>query len=111
MSDQREELYAINKTGAHRRLHDGRLTEIVNDADNFYRPEIKSMAQELLDFRVSPHIERVVTLAAIGALRRALATMNLGLSQSQTVAVDEVASREIREAIADAFRVAKDRQP
>lgn len=32
-------------------LHDGRLAEIITDADNFYRPEIKAMAQELLDAR------------------------------------------------------------
>lgn len=50
--DQREDLYAIEKAKAeYVRLHDGRLMEIITDADNFYRPEIKSMARELLELR------------------------------------------------------------
>lgn len=52
--DQREELYAIQQArDEHVRLHDGRLLEIINDTDNFYRPEIKSMARELLELRAT----------------------------------------------------------
>lgn len=50
--DQRADLYALEKAKAeYVRLHDGRLMEIISDADNFYRPEIKSMARELLELR------------------------------------------------------------
>ena len=52
--NQREDLYAINKAKTeYVRLHDGRLMEIITDADNFYRPEIKSMARELLELRAT----------------------------------------------------------
>lgn len=54
MTDQREALYAIEKAKAeHVRIRDGRLVEIINDADNFYRPEIKSMARELMELRAT----------------------------------------------------------
>lgn len=43
----------VRDRSPHLGVKDNRLVEIVNDADNFYRPEIKSMAQELLELRLS----------------------------------------------------------
>lgn len=64
---------------------------------------VASVIQDL-ERAANRRLERTVTAAAIGALRRTLTEMNLGLSQAQCVAVDEVASREISAAIAAALK-------
>lgn len=48
--------------------------------------------------------ERLVSSAAVGALRSALMTQNLGLSESQCILVDEAVSKEIRRAVVAALR-------
>lgn len=45
---------------------------------------------------------RAVALAGIGALRHVLTNMNVGLSQAQIVAIDEIATREISNAVRSA---------
>lgn len=43
----------VRGCSSHLGVKDSRLVEIINDADNFYRPEIKSMARELLELRAT----------------------------------------------------------
>lgn len=53
--------------------------------------------------RYSIH-ERLVSSAAVGALRNALNTQNMGLSESQCILIDNTVSIQIRRAVVDAMR-------
>lgn len=48
--------------------------------------------------------ERLVSSAAVGALRNALATQNMGLSESQCILIDDTVSPQIREAVMKSMR-------
>lgn len=48
--------------------------------------------------------ERLISSAAVGALRTTLMTQNMGLSESQCILVDEMASEQIRTAVVAALR-------
>lgn len=54
----------VRDRSPHLGVKDSRLVEIINDADNFYRPEIKSIAQELLELRGS-HAELLEALKMV----------------------------------------------